>query len=127
MSRLRPLFKMALGGRIGSGEQYFPWISLEDEVGAIRFVAEHGELAGPVNLAGPELVTNAEFTRALAAAVGRPAPFVVPAFALRAVLGQLAEELVLTGPRAEPAVLLAAGYQYRHHTMADALSAAVGS
>ena len=127
LGRLRPLFKLALGGRIGSGEQYFPWISLEDEVGAIRFLAEHGELAGPVNLAGPELVTNAELTRALAAAVGRPAPFVVPAFALRTVLGQLAEELVLTGPRAEPGVLLAAGYQYRHPTLAEALSAAVGS
>ena len=127
LGRLRPLFRLALGGRLGSGEQYFPWISLEDEVGAIRFLAEHDEISGPVNLAGPELVTNAEFTRALAAAVGRPAPFVVPGFALKAVLGQMAEEMVLTGPRAEPAILLAAGYQYRHVSVAEALSVAVGS
>jgi uncharacterized protein len=127
LGRLRPLFRLALGGRLGSGQQYFPWISLEDEVGAIRFLAEHDELSGPVNLAGPEQVTNAEFTRALAAAVGRPAPFVVPSFVLRAALGQMAEEMVLTGPRAEPARLLAAGYQFRHLTLAEALSAAVGS
>jgi uncharacterized protein len=127
LGRLRPLFRLALGGRLGSGEQYFPWISLEDEVGAIRFLAEHDEISGPVNLAGPQLVTNAEFTRALAAAVGRPAPFAVPEFALKAVLGQMAEEMVLTGPRAEPATLLAAGYQYRHVSVAEALSVAVGS
>ena len=127
LGRLRPLFRLALGGRLGSGEQYFPWISLEDEVGAIRFLTEHGEISGPVNLAGPELVTNAAFTRALAAAVGRPAPFVVPGFALKALLGQMAEEMVLTGPRAAAAVLLAAGYQFRHVTVREALSAAVGS
>lgn len=127
LGRLRPLFRLALGGRLGSGQQYFPWISLEDEVGAIRFLAEHDEIDGPVNLAGPELVTNAEFTRALAAAVHRPAPFVVPAVVLKAALGQMAEEMVLTGPRAEPAVLLSAGYQFRHPTVEDALAAAVES
>ncbi|HWM58978.1 MAG TPA: TIGR01777 family oxidoreductase [Pseudonocardia sp.] len=127
LGRLRPLFRLALGGRLGSGRQYFPWISLDDEVGAIHFLVEHDEIAGPVNLAGPEQVTNAEFTRALAAAVGRPAPFVVPAFALRSVLGQMAEEMVLTGPRAEPAKLLAAGYPFRHRTLAEALAAATGS
>jgi uncharacterized protein len=124
---LRPLFRMALGGRIGTGRQFFPWISLEDEVGAIRYLVEHDEVSGPVNLAGPELVTNAEFTVALAGACDRPAPFVVPAFALRAVLGQMAEEMVLTGPRAEPAKLLASGYPFRHLTVRDALAAAVGS
>jgi uncharacterized protein (TIGR01777 family) len=127
LSRLRPLFKLALGGRIGSGRQYFPWISLDDELGAIHFLLEHDEIAGPVNLAGPELVTNEEFTKAMAAAVNRPAVFVAPAFALRAVLGQLAEEMVLTGPKARPAVLLDAGFQYRHHSVREALSAAVES
>jgi uncharacterized protein (TIGR01777 family) len=127
LGRLRPLFRLALGGRLGSGGQYFPWISLEDEVGAIRFLTEHGEVSGPVNLAGPELVTNAEFTRALAAAVGRPAPFVVPGFVLSALLGQMAEEMVLTGTRAEPAKLLTSGYPFRHLTVRDAVGAAVGS
>lgn len=127
MSRLRPLFTLALGGRIGSGRQYFPWISLDDEIGAIRFLLEHSEISGPVNLCGPELVTNAEFTAALAAAVNRPAVFTAPAFALRAVLGQMAEEMVLTGPKARPGVLLDAGFQYRHSGVREALSAAVES
>lgn len=127
MSRLRPLFKLALGGRIGSGRQYFPWISLDDEIGAVRFLLEHSEISGPVNLCGPELVTNAEFTAALAAAVNRPAVFAAPAFALRGVLGQLAEEMVLTGPKARPGVLLDAGFQYRHAGIREALSAAVES
>ncbi len=127
LSRLRPLFKLMLGGRIGSGEQYFPWISLDDEIGAIRFLLENAQYSGPVNLAGPELITMSEFTTALAAAVGRPAPFVVPAFALRGVLGQMAEEMILTGPRARPGVLVAAGFQFRHNGINEALSAAVGS
>jgi uncharacterized protein (TIGR01777 family) len=127
LSRLRPLFKLVLGGRLGSGRQYFPWISLDDDVDAIRFLLEDPAVSGPVNLAGPELVTNAEFTRALAGAVGRPAPFVAPAFLMRAVLGQLAEEMVLTGPRARPAALLDAGFQYRHPGITEALAAAIGS
>lgn len=124
---LRPLFRLALGARLGSGRQYFPWISLEDEIGAIRFLAERADIAGPVNLVGPEQVTNAEFTGALAAAMHRPAPFAVPAFVLKAGLGQLAEEMLLTGPRAVPATLQAAGYPFRHPTLADALGAAVGN
>jgi uncharacterized protein (TIGR01777 family) len=126
LGRLRPLFSLMLGGRLGTGRQAFPWISLDDEVGAMRFLVEHPDADGPVNLAGPEPATNAEFTAALAAALGRPAPFVVPGFAMRAVLGQLAEELVLTGPFAVPAVLQELGYRFRHPTIADALSAALG-
>ena len=125
VARLRPLFRLMLGGRLGSGRQYFPWISLDDEIGAVRFLLEHPEVAGPVNLVGPEMVTNAEFTDALAAAVHRPAPFVVPGFALTAVLGQMAHEMVLTGPRAVPAKLTAAGYLFRHPTLKDALAVAV--
>ena len=125
VARLRPLFRLMLGGRLGSGRQYFPWISLDDEIGAVRFLLEHAEVAGPVNLVGPEMVTNAEFTRALAEAVHRPAPFVVPGFALTAALGQMAHEMVLTGPRAVPAKLTAAGYLFRHPTFKDALAVAV--
>jgi len=125
VARLRPLFRLMLGGRLGSGRQYFPWISLDDEIGAVRFLLEHAEVAGPVNLVGPEMVTNAEFTRALAEAVHRPAPFVVPGFALTAALGQMAHEMVLTGPRAVPAKLTAAGYLFRHPTLKDALAVAV--
>lgn len=125
LGRLRPLFSLMLGGRIGTGRQAFPWISLDDEVGAVRFLLERDEVAGPVNLAGPEPATNAQFTSALAEVLNRPAPFVVPAAVLRGVLGQLAEELVLTGPFVVPAVLQKQGYAFRHLTVREALQAAV--
>jgi uncharacterized protein (TIGR01777 family) len=124
LKRLKPLFSLALGGRIGSGKQYFPWISLDDQVGAMTFLLEHPELAGPVNLVGPSPVTNAEFTKALGKALHRPTPFAVPGAALKLPLGDAADELVLTGPRAVPGVLNQAGYQFRHTTIAEALSAA---
>jgi hypothetical protein len=116
---------MMVGGRIGDGRQYLPWISLDDEIGAVTFALEHTELRGPVNFVAPEQVTNAEFTRALGRAVHRPTPFPVPAPALRALLGEMADEMVLTGPRAVPGVLTTAGYPFRHPTLADALGAAV--
>jgi hypothetical protein len=124
IGKLKPLFSLMLGGRIGSGRQFFPWISLDDQVGAIRFLLEHPEVSGPVNLVGPLPVTNAEFTAALGQALHRPTPFPVPGAALKVVLGQdLAEELVLTGPRALPGVLSRAGYQFRHNTISEALAA----
>lgn len=124
IGKLRPLFKLMLGGRIGSGRQFFPWISLDDQVGAIRFLLEHPEVSGPVNLVGPRPVTNAEFTAALGQALHRPTPFPVPGAALKVVLGSdLAQELVLTGPRAVPAVLAKAGYLFQHNTISEALAA----
>lgn len=125
LGRLGPLYKLFLGGRIGSGRQYMPWISLDDEVGAIRFVLENPEVTGPVNLTGPTPVTNAEFTAALADAMGRPAVLSVPAFAVKRLLGGLGEETVLFGQRAVPATLTAAGYRFRHQALSEALSAAV--
>ena len=125
LGALRPLFKAFLGGRLGPGTQYQPWVSLDDEVGGIGFALEHDEIAGPVNLTGPEPVTNAEFTKALAAAVGRPTSIPVPAFALKALPGGMGEEMLLYGQRAVPAKLLAAGYQFRHPTLPDALAAAM--
>lgn len=127
LGALRPLFKAFLGGRLGPGTQYQPWVSLDDEVGGIRFALEHDEIAGPVNLTGPEPVTNTEFTKALAAAVGRPTSIPVPAFALKALPGGMGEEMLLYGQRAVPAKLLAAGYQFRHPTLPDALAAAIPS
>ncbi|MDT7610219.1 MAG: uncharacterized protein QOC83_5982 [Pseudonocardiales bacterium] len=124
LGRLRPLFRLMLGGRIGTGRQYLPWISLDDEVGAIAFLLEHTEVRGPVNLVGPEPVTNAQFTEALGRTLGRPTPFPVPAVALKAVMGEAADELVLTGPRAVPAVLENNGYQFRHATVIEALASA---
>jgi NAD dependent epimerase/dehydratase family enzyme len=101
-----------------------PWISLADEVGAIVHVLTHDALSGPVNLTGPEPVTNAEFTRAVGRALHRPAPWWVPGFALKAVLGQAGEEMALFGQRAVPAALERTGYEFRHPTLDDALAAA---
>lgn len=124
---LRPLFKAFLGGRLGPGTQYMPWVSLDDEVGGIRFALETPSITGPVNLVGPTPATNAEVTRALAAAVGRPTSIPVPAVVIKTVLGSMGEEMLLFGQRVVPAALESSGYQFRHHAVGEALSAAVGT
>ena len=122
---LKLVFRFALGGRIGPGTQYMPWISLDDEVGAIGFLLENGAVDGPVNLVGPTPVTNAEFTAALAKALHRPAPFAVPAAVIRTLAGSMGEEMLLYGQRVVPAKLEAAGYRFRHRTLDEALAAAL--
>ncbi len=125
LSRLKPLFSLYAGGKLGSGRQYMPWISLADEVAALRFAVEQDTLSGPVNLTAPTPVTNAEFTSTLAAALNRPAPWVVPGFALRLVVGEFADEGVLIGQRAVPEALRRAGFGFGHETLRDALAAVV--
>jgi uncharacterized protein (TIGR01777 family) len=122
LGRMRPLFSLGLGARLGNGRQYVSWISLEDEVRALQFAISHDGLSGPVNLTGPAPVTNAEFTAALGRAVRRPTPLVLPGFALRAALGEFAEEGLLCGQRAVPAVLERAGFRFHHNTIGEALS-----
>jgi uncharacterized protein (TIGR01777 family) len=122
LSRIKPLFSLGLGARLGNGKQYIPWISLEDEVRALLFTIGHDDMAGPVNLTGPAPVTNAEFTAALGRAVNRPTALLVPAFALRAVLGEFAEEGLLGGQRAIPAALERAGFEFHHNTIREALA-----
>jgi uncharacterized protein (TIGR01777 family) len=121
LARLKPLFSLGLGARLGNGRQYMPWISLEDEVRALLFAIGHGELAGPVNGTGPAPVTNAEFTAALGRAVNRPTPLLVPGFGLRAVLGEFADEGLLGGQRAIPSALERAGFEFHHNTIGEAL------
>jgi NAD dependent epimerase/dehydratase family enzyme len=95
-------------------------------VGAIRFALEHDDLCGPVNLAGPNPVTNAEFTQAVGEVMHRPTRLVVPGFALRLVRGsELVDEMVLTGPRVVPAVLRKHSYSFQHRTVTAALTAAL--
>ena len=122
---MKAVWKLYLGARLGSGRQYMSWVSLDDEVGAILFAVENPALTGPVNVTGPTPVTNRELTRALGVALGRPAPFAVPAFAIKAVLGEMGEEMLLFGQRAVPTALLDAGYQHRHNSVTEALAAAV--
>ena len=122
--RIRPLFSLFLGGRLGDGRQYMPWISLDDAVAAFRFVVEH-DVVGPVNVTAPSPVTNAEFTRTVGHALHRPTPWVAPAFALKAVLGELAEDALLAGQRAVPRVLEQRGFQFLHPALGAAVAAAV--
>ncbi|MCR4413186.1 MAG: TIGR01777 family oxidoreductase [Thermoguttaceae bacterium] len=119
------LFRLGLGGRIGSGNQYTSWISLEDLVAAVEFLLTHGSLCGPVNVTSPEPVTNRQFTRALAHAVRRPAILHVPSFALRLALGAMADEMLLASIRAVPKKLVDAGFSFRHAQLDQALLAAV--
>jgi len=120
LGRLLPPFRLGLGARIGSGRQYLSWISLADEVAAIRFLLDSADAAGPFNLTAPRPVTNAEFTRALAQALGRPAVLALPSGLLRAALGEVASEL-LGSARVLPARLEAAGFTFRHPDIMTAL------
>ncbi|QNJ96308.1 TIGR01777 family protein [Mycolicibacterium fluoranthenivorans] len=127
LARLRPLFALGLGARLGNGRQYFPWISLEDQVRALLFAIADDNLAGPINFTGPAPVTNAEFTGALGRALNRPTPMMVPGFALRAVLGEFADEGLLYGQRAIPAALERAGFVFHHNTVGEALAYATSA
>jgi len=104
-------YRLFVGGPLGSGEQWLPWIHMEDEVRAIRFLIELETAVGPFNLSAPRPVTNAEFGRTLARVLGRPAFFRVPAFAVRLVLGEMST-VVLDGQRAIPRRLLDLGFRF---------------
>jgi uncharacterized protein (TIGR01777 family) len=127
LARLRPLFGLGLGARLGSGRQYMPWISLEDEIRGLLFAINNDELSGPVNFTGPAPVTNSEFTAALGRALNRPTPLLVPGFALRTLLGEFADEGLLDGQRAIPAALERAGFVFHHNTIGEALAYATAS
>ncbi|WP_292991166.1 TIGR01777 family oxidoreductase [Mycobacterium sp.] len=121
LRQLRPLFSIGLGARLGNGRQYMSWISLEDTVRALQLAISDARLSGAVNLTGPAPVTNAEFTAVLGRALGRATPLMVPGFAVRAALGELADEALLTGQRAIPAVLEGAGFEFHHNTVGEAV------
>lgn len=114
-------FKLGLGGKVGSGSQYMSWITLEDLMGVIRRAIEDESLRGPVNAVAPGALTNAEFTKALGHALGRPTFFTVPAFAARLAFGETADELLLASTRVEPARLKEAGFEFKHPEIEGAL------
>ncbi len=117
----RPFF-WGVGGRIASGEQWMSWITLQDVVGIVRFALENGAVRGPLNVVSPQPVRNAEFTRVLAKTLHRPALFPAPAFALRRLLGEMADELLLSSQRAIPAQLEKLGYRFLHPDLPAALA-----
>lgn len=123
LERMLPPFRLGLGGKLGSGDQWMSWISLHDLVAAIRFAIDDAELRGPVNAVAPEPVTNAELTRTLARVLRRPAIFPVPPIALRAVFGEMADAMILASQRVAPERLLDSGFDFRHRRLEDALRA----
>lgn len=125
LEKMLPPFRLGLGGPLGVGTQMVPFIHLDDEAGAIAFLLHTPGLSGPFNLAAPQAVDSRGFARALGRALGRPAFLPAPAFALKLLLGQMAQEVLLSGVNAVPARLLAAGYRFRHPTLAGALAQAL--
>jgi uncharacterized protein len=115
-------FKLALGGRLGNGKQYLPWISITDQVRAIMHIIDTPELTGAVNISAPTPVTNAEFTKALGSAVKRPTLLPIPLFPLKLKFGsQMVQEMLLDGNRVVPTKLLQSGFEFKHPLLADAL------
>jgi uncharacterized protein (TIGR01777 family) len=116
-------FKLGVGGRIGSGQQWMSWVTLDDVVAILRFALETGTVQGAINVVGPGAVRNAEFTRELARALHRPALFPAPGFALRLLLGEMADALLLSSQRVVPQKLQQLGYRFLHPDLAVALAA----
>jgi uncharacterized protein (TIGR01777 family) len=121
LAKMLPIFRAGVGGRLGDGTQWMPWIHIDDLVGIFRFAAANEELDGPVDAAAPDIVNNAAFSRALGAALHRPAIVPAPAFALRLALGEAAS-VVLASQRVAPARALEAGYRFVHPKLGEALA-----
>jgi len=127
LAKMRPAFALGLGGRLGSGRQWFPWVALDDVLGAMHLAMHRPSLRGAVNLVAPGLVRNAEFTRALGRALGRPTVLPVPGPAVELALGrEQAREMLLSSVRVVPAALQAEGYAFRHPDVGPALGHALG-
>ncbi len=114
-------FRFGVGGRLGSGRQWLSWVSLEDVVAICRLALENGVMRGPVNVVSPQPVRNVDFTAALAKALHRPALFPAPAFALRLMLGEMADALLLSSQRVVPAELEKQGYKFQQTDLATTL------
>ncbi len=125
---LKPMllpFRLGLGGRIGSGNQYWSWVALDDVIGAMVFALHNETLHGAVNVVAPSPARNEEFVRTLGQVLHRPTIFPVPEFAVRGLLGEMGQELLLTSTRVAPAKLQAAGYRFRYNDVGEALRAAL--
>lgn len=124
--KMLPPFKLGLGGKLGSGKQWMPWIHLADEIGGILHCLDH-EIEGPVNLVAPESITNTEFTKAMGGVFHRPTIFTAPAFALKLALGDFAKEGLLASQRVIPRILLNSRYQFQFPELEGALEALLES
>mmetsp|Transcript_2556 Transcript_2556/g.3406 ORF Transcript_2556/g.3406 Transcript_2556/m.3406 type:complete len:403 (-) Transcript_2556:189-1397(-) len=125
LAKLYPIFFLGGGGNVGSGQQYFPFISARDNVRAIVHALETPSLKGPVNFCSPEVCTNAEFTKAFGKVLNRPTILPFPSFAVNTLFGEMGNEMLLGGTRAMPTKLLQSGFQFEHASIKDALQSAV--
>ncbi|MBJ7459371.1 MAG: TIGR01777 family oxidoreductase [Thermoleophilaceae bacterium] len=112
MGPMKPAFKLGVGGKLGSGEQWWSWVTLDDVVNAFVYAVDHPELSGAYNVAAPNPVTNAEFTKALGHALHRPTFLPAPKFALKAVAGEMADEMLLASQRVDSTKLVDAGFDF---------------
>jgi uncharacterized protein (TIGR01777 family) len=120
LAKMLPPFRLGLGGRLASGQQWMSWIHVDDVIGLVRFSLDNSSARGPMNATSPNPVTNAEFTRELAAAVHRPAIFPVPRFALNLLFGEMAE-VILGSQRVLPKATQSAGFQFQYPELRPAL------
>jgi uncharacterized protein (TIGR01777 family) len=123
LAQMLPIFRMGLGGRLGSGTQWISWIALPDVIRAIEFALQTANLSGPLNVVAPNPVTNLEFTRVLGHVLHRPAVLPAPAFALRMAFGEMADATILASERVMPARLTAAGFIFEHPELEAGLRA----
>ena len=126
LQRLLPSFKIGLGGKVGSGEQYMSWISMDDLIGTVYHAMNDDQLSGPVNLVAPNPVTNLELTRTLAKVISRPALFTIPAWFIKLVFGEMGKEVLLASTRVKPEKIMASGYRFRHPDLEGALQHLLG-
>ena len=126
LAKMLPPFNMGAGGVMGNGHQYMSWISLTDQVNAIRFLLANDTVSGAVNLTAPNPETNRDFTKALGGVLRRPTILPMPAFAVRALFGEMGEELLLASTRVLPKKLVDAGYEFTHPHLESALEDILG-
>ncbi|MEO5961782.1 MAG: TIGR01777 family oxidoreductase [Opitutaceae bacterium] len=125
LAKMLPVFRLGLGGRFGDGRQWMSWVSSDDMVGAIRHALGEARCAGPINVAAPAPVTNAEFAATLGRVLRRPVVLPLPSWVLCAVFGQMANEALLASTRAVPDRLRETGFVFRHRTLESALRSAL--
>ena len=125
LAKMLPAFKLGLGGPMGNGKQWMSWIHIDDLTGIILHAINHKDIKGAINGTAPNPVTNKEFTSTLASVLKRPAFLPMPAFVLKLMLGQMAEELLLSGQRVIPKKILDAGYEFQYAELENALSEVV--
>ncbi len=126
LAKMLPAFKLGLAGRLGSGKQYWSWITLDDAIRAIVHILLDDSLSGPVNIVSPNPITNAEFTKTLGKALHRPTILPTPAFALKMLPGGFAKEMLLSSIRAIPEKITRTGFALEHPDIASAMNAILG-